>query len=83
MDLKLLLDEVEQMRQAVRSFPAHWDGRTAILEMREAGSKHWRQTEWMGWYHEFLCEKHLGAVLDLPGPTYQPVDKVLFGIWGV
>lgn len=70
MDLKLLLDEVEQMRQAVRSFPAHWDGRTAILEMREAGSKHWRQTEWMGWYHEFLCEKHLGAVLDLPGPTY-------------
>lgn len=70
MDLTQLLDEVERMRQAVQGFPAHWDGRAAILEMRDAGSKHWRQTEWMGWYHEFLCQKHLGAVLDMPGPKY-------------
>ena len=31
------------------------DGRTCITEMRDAQSTNWRQTEWPGWYFEFLA----------------------------
>ncbi len=33
---------------------AHWDGRAAIEEMRAAEFRQWRQTEWMGFYFEFI-----------------------------
>ena len=32
-----------------------WDGKDAILEMKEAGFNQWRQMEWIGFYFEFLC----------------------------
>ena len=31
-----------------------WDARTAILEMRDGYSRNWRQTEWIGFYFEWL-----------------------------
>lgn len=31
-----------------------WDARTCIEEMHAAEFAHWRQTEWFGWYFEYL-----------------------------
>ena len=34
-----------------------WNAKDCILEMKEAGYKNWKQTEWIGFYLEFLTEK--------------------------
>ena len=65
-----IVDTVEKLQNASRSVPKVWDGRSAILEMKEGGSKQWRQMEWMGFYFEFLCEKHFTSIIDLPGKKY-------------
>ena len=54
--------------------PEAWDGKTAILHMRDAGSRHWRQMEWIGFYFQFLCEHALSAIADIPGPRYGNVE---------
>jgi hypothetical protein len=33
---------------------AVWDGRRCVETMRDSEFRHWRQTEWIGWYFEFL-----------------------------
>lgn len=38
--------------------------------MRDAGSRHWRQMEWMGFYFEFLGERMLADIARIPGPRY-------------
>ncbi|MDE0243607.1 MAG: hypothetical protein OYG31_02760 [Candidatus Kaiserbacteria bacterium] len=45
----------------LQEIPREWDGKQAILEMKESGFRHWKQMEWMGFYFEFLCEKFLSA----------------------
>lgn len=65
-----MLDTVEKLQNASRNMPKVWDGKSAILEMRDAGSKHWRQTEWIGFYFEFLCEIHFDCIIDMPGKKY-------------
>ncbi len=51
----------------------YWDGQSCILEMKEAGGRHWRQMEWMGFYFEFCCQKMLQSVMEMPGPKYGKV----------
>lgn len=38
--------------------------------MKEGGSRQWRQMEWMGFYFEFLCQKHFDGIIDIPGKKY-------------
>lgn len=52
----------------LRVLPKIWDGRASTVEMRDAGFPHWRQMEWIGFYFQFLCEKHLSGTADIPGP---------------
>ncbi len=65
-----MLDTVEKLQIASRNISKVWDGRSSIIEMRNAGSKQWRQMEWMGFYFEFLCEKHFDGIIDIPGKKY-------------
>lgn len=65
-----IVDIVEKLQNASRSIPKIWDGRSAILEMRDGGSTQWRQMEWMGFYFEFLCETHFDGIIDIPGKKY-------------
>ena len=58
------------LQNAARQIPKHWDGREAILEMKNSGSRQWRQMEWMGFYFEFLCDKTFASILDMPGKSY-------------
>lgn len=53
-----------------REVPKVWDGRESVLKMKAAGSRHWRQMEWIGFYFQFLCEKSLEGLLSMPGPKY-------------
>lgn len=51
-----------------------WDGRNAITIMKSEGSRHWRQTEWIGFYFEWLGLARLESELrGRPGPTYGRV----------
>lgn len=51
----------------------HWDGRQSILEMQREGSRNWRQMEWIGFYFQFLCERVLPDLIQMPGPKYGNV----------
>ncbi len=42
-----------------------WEARECILAMRDAGYRNWRQTEWVGFYLEFLTEN-----TSLPGVAH-------------
>ena len=65
-----IVDTVESLRVATRNIPKIWDGKKSILEMKEGGSRHWRQLEWMGFYFEFLCHRLFADILDIPGRKY-------------
>ena len=53
--------------------PKNWDGKKSILEMKEGGSNQWRQMEWIGWYFEYLCQKNLYEIMEIPGHKYGNV----------
>lgn len=60
----------ESLREVV---PGYWDGKKSVLRMRDEGSPHWRQMEWIGWFFEHLCHIALKGVLEMPGPRYGNV----------
>ncbi len=65
-----IMDTVSKLQIASRNIPEVWDSREAILEMKEAGSRQWRQMEWMGFYFEFLCYRNFANIIDIPGKKY-------------
>ena len=67
---KTLLDTVEKLRVAIQSVPYLWDGYTCVKEMKNAEYAHWKQTEWQGFYFQFLCERHFAGLLEMPGKRY-------------
>jgi hypothetical protein len=54
--------------------PTNWDGKKAIMEMKESGYPHWRQMEWIGFYFQFLCEKLLSGLFEFQRPVYGRVS---------
>ena len=67
---KELCNLVNRLHTASLSIPPTWDARDSITEMKDAGSRQWRQMEWMGFYFEFLCERTFADVLSMPGKAY-------------
>jgi len=68
------LRTAKQIGKKIKNIPKKWDGRSAILEMRDAGYPHWKQMEWIGFYFQFLCERYLSRIIDIPGPKYGKVE---------
>ncbi len=64
----------KEISKKIKNIPILWDGRGAILEMKEADFPHWRQMEWIGWYFQFLCEKILKDSVKIPGTKYGNVS---------
>jgi hypothetical protein len=60
-------------RMLKEEVPKQWDGKKAILDMKESGCHNWKQMEWIGFYFQFLCERLLNKVMDMPGPKYGNV----------
>lgn len=54
--------------------PPRWDGRACVEQMRREGSRHWRQSEWIGWYFQHECERRLADFLTVPGPRFGKVE---------
>ncbi|MGP6220508.1 hypothetical protein [Caldiplasma sukawensis] len=50
-----------------------WDGKNSILEMKNENYNQWRQMEWIGWYFQFLCERNLQDLMEIPGNKYGNV----------
>ncbi len=68
------LNIAQQISEKFDEIPIHWDGRKAILEMKDANFPHWRQMEWIGWYFQFLCGKLLKDGVKIPGPKYGNLE---------
>lgn len=48
-------DEAEALLAVLAdAISSPWDGRTCVEEMRDAEYRNWRQTEWAGWYFEYV-----------------------------
>ena len=65
---------VEKMSELLSEMPTRWDGRQAILEMKNADYPHWKQMEWIGFYFQFLCDTKLSSLMEIPGPKYGRVE---------
>jgi hypothetical protein len=61
----------KNISEVLKNLPTFWDGKEAILEMKEAGFTHWKQMEWIGWYFQFLCEKFLKNIIQILGPKFR------------
>lgn len=60
-----LLQEAQLLVAALaRSCPARWDGRACVEQMLQAEYPKAKQTEWVGWYYEFIG---LPALIDAFG----------------
>jgi hypothetical protein len=64
------LKVAKEISENLKNIPVYWDGRKSILEMKDSGYNQWRQMEWIGFYFQFLCEKHLNKIMKIPGPKY-------------
>ena len=62
----------QHIAKGLEGIPNDWDGKSAIIEMKNEGGRHWRQMEWIGFYFEFLCNKHLREIMS-DGPKYGRV----------
>lgn len=62
--------DAKDLSKSLRSLKRDWDGKSAILELREADFQ-WRQMEWIGFYFEFLALPSARKVgFSVPGPKY-------------
>ena len=60
------------------------DGKEAIMEMKNGGSRNWRQMEWIGFWFEFFVETQIQPTLgNTVGPTYGKTtfDLQLSNVW--
>ena len=58
------LDEAKEILSVYETFmDSNWNGQDAVLQMKNAEFTHWRQTEWQGWYFEFLSLPRLISAL--------------------
>jgi len=42
-----ILETTRQIENILKRIPNVWDGKTAILEMKKSGYRHWKQMEWI------------------------------------
>lgn len=68
------LEIAKQIGKNIKKIPKTWDGKKAILEMKESGYPHRKQMEWIGFYFQFICEKNLSDIMEIPGPKYGNVS---------
>jgi len=59
-----------EIEDRLKGIPVKWDGKESILEMRDAENRQWKQMEWIGFYFQFLCEKHFADLFQFQIPRY-------------
>jgi hypothetical protein len=64
--------------------PQFIDGKDAIMEMKNGGSRNWRQMEWIGWWFEFFIDEKIKPQVGITvGPRYgnTTFDLKLNYVW--
>ena len=56
-------ESIESISENLGKLPKSWDGKEAIIEMKENDFNQWRQMEWIGFYFEYLCQKYLKEIM--------------------
>lgn len=69
----LVSEDVRILKSLLPAVPATWDGRAAITELKNAGSRQWKQMEWIGFYFEHVCHSVLQDEFSFPGDKYGRV----------
>lgn len=72
-------EDVAIAKHKLADLPTDWDGKTSILEMKEANFN-WRQMEWWGFYFEMLCYQRLDGEFLIPGEQYGPQPTARFDL---
>lgn len=62
-------DDIQIAKNLFVNLPTAWDGKTSILEMKDANFN-WRQMEWWAFYFELLCQRQLKDDFIIPGDHY-------------
>lgn len=56
-----MLKPKELLIKVIKYIPSitkkEWDAKECIIEMKEANYRNWKQTEWIGFYTEFITER--------------------------
>jgi len=70
--------DIANAKAALASLPCDWEGKKAILALKEA-DYNWRQMEWWAFYFEYLCRERLAKVFQVPG---ERIGSVRFDLKG-
>jgi len=62
MDFKVLSKKIGDILKTV---PPTWNSQTAVLELSAECYPMWEQSEWLDFYFNYLCEKHLPNVIPI------------------
>lgn len=65
----------KEISNRLKNIPKKWNGMHSIMEMKDNEFAHWKQMEWIGFYFQYLCEKHLKDIFQFQKPRY---DRVAF-----
>jgi len=62
--------DIETLAENFHALPTFWDGKTCVLELKEA-DYNWRQMEWWAFYFEYKMRQVLKGKFDFPGDDYN------------
>ncbi|MEM3374529.1 MAG: hypothetical protein QW757_03075 [Candidatus Woesearchaeota archaeon] len=68
------LKYAEEVSKNFLNISTKWDGKNAILEMKNSNFNQWKQMKWIGFYFQFICQKILRNIFQIPGPKYSNVE---------
>jgi hypothetical protein len=69
-------EDIEILSEVLTHIPFEWESKQSITEMKQAGSPHWKQMEWIGFYAEFLIR---GALAKRPENSQICPDGDIYG----
>lgn len=71
--------DIEILKKNLSNFPKLWDGKSCILELKEADYQ-WRQMEWWAFYFEYKFKNLFIDKFSFPGDKFGNVSFDLKGV---
>ncbi|MCY4445327.1 MAG: hypothetical protein OXC02_02540 [Rhodobacteraceae bacterium] len=67
--------DISSFKSGLSTLPLDWDGKTCILELKEA-DYNWKQMEWWAFYFEYKVKKQLEHLenVSIPGERFDRVE---------
>ena len=66
------LKDINHFKETLELFPTVWEGKTCVLELKEA-NYNWRQMEWWAFYFEYKFKELSSGSIIFPGDKYGTV----------